>query len=277
MKRILLFFVVSVLAFGASAAEWRVTRGADGVPHLMKDGKCVEPWFFSFARMTEGNALEIDSVTNEIRMAKAAGTRIYSVSMLPGWGTAAEREKAVRQADRLMARILAADPDAYVMPRVQMSEAPWLMRELTDRNLSSDGSREQPSVSAAHYRCECRDAWGDPAVVLRPAKAGRAMGVFCGPVDLPPEAIRALARLAGADVRVSRNAGVDIRGGFASITAAEAGPYDLKVNGEKDWFDAVSGEPVGKGPVLRLEFQGPDTRVFVDETVWSRYRKGVTE
>ena len=706
---------------GASAADWRVSRGADGVPQVFMDGDRVEPWFFSFARMTEGNALEIDSVTNEIRMAKAAGTRIYSVSMLPLWGTAAEREKAERHADRLMARILAADPEAYVMPRVQMSEAPWLMRELTDRNLSSDGSREQPSVSSAHYRAECRealrtfirrmeakfgphmagyqvagahhgefqysnfgrrgnylgydegtraafkaktglavpsaerrsgergelyydparfadvvrfnrflndemadfvlelgrvvreecgrtrlvgafygylfeccwqpqgpassghfalskvlgsddvdflcgpysywlsgrcdgrpvcthtagesvtahgkiwvneddiathisnrrnepedasfrsdrsrdlaetlrlvrrnfafslarnygtwwfdhhshgmwndpalweerarferlaaavgpgayapdvyltfqermtdyfagsymtqraredglasmrtpvarcgcvtgtrlvedilveegrdgegavatlgvkleihpnavaftanerkrlrkraekvatvwmgtpglvdldgkalslkaveeltgfkvryseakswtaftrpdgidlclpdkwghgevigkalspvlepgdkliatyrDAWGDPAVVLRPARDGRAMSVFCGLVDLPPEAIRALARLAGADVRVSRTAGVDLRGGFASITVAEAGPYDLKVNGEKTWYDAVSGESVGRGPVLNLTLQGQDTRVFVDETVWSRYRK----
>ena len=721
MKRIVLFASVVAWTFGASAAEWRVTRGTDGVPHVLKDGERVEPWIFSFARMTEGNALEIDSVTNEIRMAKAAGTRIYSVSMHPCWGTAAEREKAVRQADHLMACILENDPDAYVMPRVQMSEAPWLMRDLRDRNLSADGNRDQPAVSSAHYRRECRealrdfvrrmeakygphmagyqvagghhgefqysnfgrrgnylgydegtraafkaktgldvpsperrsgevgecyydpvkfadvirfnrflneemadfalelgrvvreecgrtrlvgafygylfeclwqpqgpassghfalskvlesddidllcgpysywlsgrcagrpicthtagesvtahgkiwvneddiathisnrrnepedasfrsdrsrdleetlrlirrnfsfslarnygtwwfdhhshgmwndpalweertrferlgaavgegayepdvcltfqermtdylagsyvtqrqredgiasmrtpvarcgcvtgtrlvedilaeegrdgegavatlgvkleihpnavaftanerkrlrarsekvatvwmgtpglvdldgkrlsleaiedltgfkvkyseakswtaftrpdgidlalpdkwghgevvgkalspvlepgdkliatyrDAWQDPAVVLRPAKDGKAMSVFCGPVDLPPEAIRALARLAGADVRVSRTAGVDIRGGFASITVAEPGPYDLKVNGEKTWYDAVSGEPVGKGPALRLEFQGPDTRVFVDETVWSRYRK----
>ena len=161
MKRIVLFASVVVWTFGASAAEWRVTRDADGVPRILMDGKRVEPWIFSFARMTEGNALEIDSVTNEIRMAKAAGTRIYSVSMLPGWGTAAEREKACRQADHLMARILENDPDAYVMPRVQMSEAPWLMRDLRDRNLSADGNRDQPAVSSAHYRHECREALRD--------------------------------------------------------------------------------------------------------------------
>ena len=709
----------AIACLDLSAAEWKVERDANGVPRILKDGAGVEPWMFSFARMTEGNRLEIDSVTNEIRMACAAGTRIYSVSMLPAWGTDDECAKANRHADYLMARILENDPDAYVLPRVQMSEAPWLMRDLRNRNLSSDGSREQAAVSSAHYRSECRatlrafirrmegkygshmagyqvaggqhgefqyinfnrrgnylgydegtcaafkaqtgldvpsperrsgevgecyydpskfgdvirfnrflndemaefalelgrivreecgrtrlvaafygylfeccwqpqgpassghfalekvlrsddidllcgpysywlsgrcvgrpicthtvgesvtahgkiwmneddiathisnrrnepedtsfrsdrsrdleetkrlvrrnfsfslarnygtwwfdhhshgmwndpalwrerarferlagavgvgvyapdvyltfqermtdyltgsyvtqrqredgiasmrvnvaragcvtgtrlvedilsdvgaaadgvrleihpnavaftaeermrlrsraekiatvwmgtpglidldkktlslkaveeltgfkvrysetktwtaftrpdgidlalpdkwghgevigralspvlepgdrliatyrDAWNESAVVLRPAKDGRAMSVFCGLVDLPPEAIRAIARLAGVDVRVSRNAGIDVRGGFASITVAEPGPYDIKVNGEKEWFDAVTGKSVGNGPVLFLNLEAGDTKVMIDEAVMDRYRKGVSK
>ena len=71
-------------------------------------------------------------------------------------------------------------------------------------------------------------------------------------------------------MRVSRNAGIDVRGGFASITVAEPGPYDIKVNGEKEWFDAVTGKSVGNGPVLFLNLEAGDTKVMIDEAVMDR-------
>jgi len=146
------------LAASTLAASWQVVRGPEGVPHIEKDGTRVAPWFFAFPRMTEGKALEIESVSREIEMARRAGTRIYTVGMHPPWGTEAEQAAFNRQTDALMARILAADPEAYVIPRVALYQPPWLRRNLRERNLSSDGSREEPSVSSRPYRAEARQA-----------------------------------------------------------------------------------------------------------------------
>ena len=109
--------------------------------------------------------------------------------------------------------------------------------------------------------------------MLRPAKDGRPFSVFCATPEIPSAAIRHFARMAGARVRTTRDAAVDVRRGMVAITAGEGGTYDLDVD-EGEWFDLVSGKSVGKGPHLLVEMPPQSTRIFLDAPSMERYRKG---
>lgn len=155
MKRTLITVAVLVSAV-ASAAEWKVERDAAGVPRIWRDGTAVEPWIFCFARATPGRELELKSVADEIRLARRVGTRIYSVSMEPVWGS--KDPKAWDYADFQMKTILDNDPDAVVLPRIQTHNPPWLRDTLVERNLSSQGRRDLASVCSPRCRADCRAA-----------------------------------------------------------------------------------------------------------------------
>ena len=117
------------------------------------------------------------------------------------------------------------------------------------------------------------DTWR-PAAVFRPAKDGKAFSVFCGTPSIPSSGIRHFAQMAGAKVRCSRDAAVDIRPGMAAITVGEGGLYDLNVDGDGEWFDMITGKSAGRAPRLHLDMAPQSTRILLDSATMARYRRG---
>lgn len=139
------------------ADDWSV-RQINGVPRLTRNGVAESSFIFSAARITEGNAVETESVAAEVKLARQHAVRVYSVSFMPLWGTARQHEEAAAFADHICTEILKADPDAFFMPRVQFQEPPFAEMDISERNLSADGSRDQVAIASARYRREAAAA-----------------------------------------------------------------------------------------------------------------------
>ena len=153
MKATVMLLCAAALMQGG-AAEWKVERDAQGVPRIFKDGEAVEPWIYCFARAIPGRDREYKAVTEGIRLASKAGMHIYSVTMEPDWIEGAHVN--ADYADHVMKIILENDPEAYVMPRVKMAPA-WIWRNLTERNNSAHGRRDDVSICSPRYRSQAKD------------------------------------------------------------------------------------------------------------------------
>lgn len=101
-----------------------------------------------------------------------------------------------------------------------------------------------------------------PAVVLRPGRNGKAPSLFCGTNELPPALVRHMAKLAGAHVYSSIDANIHANGDVVAVTAPAEACYDIQVGGNDSWEDALTGEALGKGPVIPRRMKQGDTVIM---------------
>lgn len=161
-------------SFALGAAEWSVGL-INGVPRLMMDGKPQSNYIFSAARISKGNKLETDSVTSEIRMARKTGVKIYSISFEPFYN-GPDDKAAIDFAENICKHVFENDPDAYLMPRVTVEKSVLAEKNMRLKNLSYDGSRDQPSLSAPEFREEARRALRDFIRYMEKHHGDRMMG-----------------------------------------------------------------------------------------------------
>ena len=94
----------------------------------------------------------------------------------------------------------------------------------------------------------------------------RGKHLFCGVADIPLELYWNMAKLSGAHMYAQKYIGVYANGGYVSVTCLDesATPTDIEidVNSDREIFDALSGEKLGKGPKITLKMKRGDNRVL---------------
>jgi beta-galactosidase len=101
---------------------------------------------------------------------------------------------------------------------------------------------------------------GSPAVVVRPAAGGT--DVFLGVPNLTPELVRVLARLAGVHLFTEDNSAVWATDHFISVQAHQAGPITINTGKPGAVDDALTGDRLGEGPRLTVDFTQGETKVL---------------
>ena len=100
----------------------------------------------------------------------------------------------------------------------------------------------------------------------KPAFVLRGKHLFCGVADIPLELYWNMAKLSGAHMYAQKYIGVYANGGYVSVTCLDesATPTDIEidVNSDREIFDALSGEKLGKGPKITLKMKRGDNRVL---------------
>lgn len=122
---------------------------------------------------------------------------------------------------------------------------------------------------------------GQAALAVR-ADAFGGGDIFLGVPELAPEMVRAFASLAGAPCHLAREdvgkacvwaaRGTDESpdAGVFAIQAMQDATIRLQLAGWRDVRDALTGEPVGSGPVLPLELRQGEVRVLTGKTETER-------
>ena len=116
------------------------------------------------------------------------------------------------------------------------------------------------TVTATPQETWATYADGSPAVVVR--RTGKETDVFLGVPALTPELVRGLARVAGVHVFTEDNSAVWATEEYISIQAHKAGPVVINTGKPGAISDALSGNLLGEGPKLTVDFLQGQTRVF---------------
>jgi len=107
---------------------------------------------------------------------------------------------------------------------------------------------------------------GTPAVALRRGRHGAS--IFVGVPGLTSELLRAAARAAGVHLFTENDCNVYSRDSFVVLHAAKDGPISValpaRVGHEASYqvTDALTGEPVGRGPKVKLSMKRGATRIL---------------
>ena len=99
-----------------------------------------------------------------------------------------------------------------------------------------------------------------------PAIVQRGKHIFCGIAQIPEALYRYAAKIAGAQVYTKQNISVWASGAYLSITCVdgidELHDVELDIPSDKEIFDAITGEKLGKAPKLTLKMKRGDNRVL---------------
>ena len=102
---------------------------------------------------------------------------------------------------------------------------------------------------------------GSAAVALRKTRDG--WSVFAGVPGLTAEVLRAVARKAGVHLYTDRDCNVYANGPIVALHAPRQGAYSIDVGRSGVITDALTGQPVGRGPHVRLMMNRGETRVLL--------------
>ena len=101
---------------------------------------------------------------------------------------------------------------------------------------------------------------GMPAVVLR------GKHLFCGVADIPFKLYWHMLKISGAHMYAQSPVSVYASGAYVSVTSVDEGDkargIEIDVNSDKEIFDALTGEKLGKGPKITLNMKRGDNRVL---------------
>lgn len=129
---------------------------------------------------------------------------------------------------------------------------PWGVANVVTPLFAADDAR--PNEVLARY------ADGSVAVAMR--QVGGGVSVFCGVPGFTPELLRAVARQAGVHLYSADNALVHANGPIVAVTATRDGSVKVDTGVRGTVLDALSGKPVGVGPVVVLKMRKGDTRAL---------------
>ena len=101
---------------------------------------------------------------------------------------------------------------------------------------------------------------GSPSVVLR-TRGGHAR-LFCATTSIPTEIFRHMAKLSGAHMYADNDAVVYANGAYLSLTATRDGECTVDFGTDKEIFNAISGNSIGKGPVMKFDLKKGDNKFF---------------
>lgn len=148
------------------------------------------------------------------------------------------------------------------------------------------GTKDATGLSFCAADAKPEEVWaaypdGRAALAVRADSFGGG-DVFLGVPELAPEMVRALASLAGVPCYLSREdvgkacvwaaQGTDANpdSGVFAIQAMQDATIRLRLAAWNDVHDALTGEPVGNGPVLPLELRQGEVRVLTGKTKTER-------
>lgn len=135
----------------------RVSHPADGrgLPQIAIDGQPHAPFFFFVNTET---ALDGAVVDEQIKAAASAGIHLYSgVMYLPLKNAYGDRSFGAT--DAFIQQVLAADPDAYLLPRLQCVPTNYWARTHPDQmSRYADGSEGDVSMASTEFWADCVDA-----------------------------------------------------------------------------------------------------------------------
>ncbi|MEI9896189.1 MAG: beta-galactosidase [Chthoniobacter sp.] len=102
---------------------------------------------------------------------------------------------------------------------------------------------------------------GSGAVVFKKSAEGGA-SLFVGAPGLTSELLRLAARRAGVHLFTETDCNVYASGPFVAVHASQDSPLQLNVGQTQPVTDALTGQPVGDGPLLTLPLHRGETRVL---------------
>ena len=99
-----------------------------------------------------------------------------------------------------------------------------------------------------------------------PAIVQRGKHIFCGIAQVPEALYRYAAKIAEAQIYSKQNISTWASGAYLSITCTdgidEVHDVELDIPSDKEIFDAITGEKLGKAPKLTLKMKRGDNRVL---------------
>ena len=101
---------------------------------------------------------------------------------------------------------------------------------------------------------------GSAAVALR--QTGQGWSLFIGPPGLTSDLLRIAARKANVHLYTQTDCNIYANGPILGLHAAQAGTLAVDLGRSGAVHDALSGEPLGFGPSLRLPLKKGETRVL---------------
>lgn len=157
MPRIVVLFVAIAAALATrSAAGIETARVAltDGVPQLLLDDKPVPARvFFGRQASTKGEQSQLNVFAAQIQMAAEAGVRMVSFPVPMPWPEPGQ-EPDWSRVDEVCATVLAANPDALLIPRIGTSPPAWWRKAHPSEMMVWDrGPVEREDV------CVASEAW----------------------------------------------------------------------------------------------------------------------
>ncbi len=100
----------------------------------------------------------------------------------------------------------------------------------------------------------------------KPAIVQRGKHIYAGIAHIPEALYRYAAKIAGAQIFSKQNISAWASGGYVSITCTDGIDtiHDVEINipSDKEIFDAITGEKLGKAPKLTLKMKRGDNRVL---------------
>ncbi len=99
---------------------------------------------------------------------------------------------------------------------------------------------------------------GLPAVVMR--KNGKYPHIFCGMNVIPIELYRYAFKESGIHIYTEQPAAVYANGAYVSVCATTSEPHTIDVGTDETVYDALTGTPLGKGPVLKFDMKKGDVK-----------------
>lgn len=132
-----------------------IHHAAAGLPHLVINDKTHLPYFFF---VNAEAAVNGDVVDSQIRGAAGAGIHLYSgVLYLPFRNAYGDR--SFGPIDAFVQQVLDADPDAYLLPRLQFVPTNYWLRTHADQTARfADGSEGDVSLASTEFWADCVDA-----------------------------------------------------------------------------------------------------------------------
>lgn len=126
-----------------------------GLAQIVVEEQTFPPFLFFVNAETASNGEVVDS---QIREAAAAGIHLYSgVMYLPLRNAYGDRSFGAT--DALLQQILSADPDAYLLPRLQFVPTNYWARTHADQMASyADGGEGDVSLASTEFWADCVDA-----------------------------------------------------------------------------------------------------------------------
>lgn len=126
-----------------------------GLARIAVNDQSFAPYFFFVNAETASSG---DIVSEQIRQAAAVGIHLYSsVLYLPFKNAYGDRSFAAT--DALLQQILAADPDAFILPRLQFVPTNYWARTHPDQMARyADGSEGDASLASTDFWADCVDA-----------------------------------------------------------------------------------------------------------------------
>jgi hypothetical protein len=130
-------------------------RHGSGLPQIATDSQTHAPYLF-FVNTETAESSEV--VNSQIREVAAAGIHLYSgVMYLPLRNAYGDRSFAF--ADALVQQVLAADPDGFLLPRLQFVPTNYWMRTHTDQAARYAGGEDSDvSLASTEFWADCVDA-----------------------------------------------------------------------------------------------------------------------
>ena len=142
------------------APEMRISatlavRPRGGIPNVQINGQDFPPltFFVNTEAATDGAVVD-----NQIQLAAKAGIHLFSgVMYLPLKNAYGDR--SFGKIDALLQQIIAADPDAYIIPRLQFVPTNYWVRTHEDQMATyADGGEGDNSIASTDFWIDCLDA-----------------------------------------------------------------------------------------------------------------------